>query len=43
MEFIEQDGRQIGYEVIETDVYYTPEGDKVTIEEDYQVIYKGNG
>ena len=43
VEIIEQDGRKVGYEVVETDVYYTPEGDRITVEEDYQVIYDQQG
>lgn len=33
----------MGFEVVETDVYYTAGGEKVTVEEDYEVIYKDNG
>lgn len=43
VELIEHRGRPIGYEVVETDVYYTPEGDRITIEEDIQVVYDEHG
>lgn len=36
---VQDDGQPIGYDVREVEQYDTPEGEHVTVEEDYQVVY----